>query len=216
LGLKPMAGRKFYVVWAGRKPGVYETWQDCSLQVNGFGGAQYKAFASREKAEKALAEGASAHLHLSTLKEPAAPRPLPGPDSLPEIPSYCVDASCPGNPGPVEYRGVETESRREVFHIGPFSGGSNNIGEFLALVHALAWMKQRGETLPVYTDSRTAAAWVRAKTCKTRLARVDKNRQLFEMVSRAETWLAQNDYPNRILTWNTRAWGEIPADFGRK
>lgn len=211
-----MAGRKFYVVWAGRKPGVYSTWQECAQQVNGFSGAQYKAFESQEKAEKALAQGAAAHLNLSAAPASAAPKPLPGPDSLPVTPSYCVDASCPGNPGPVEYRGVQSESRREVFRIGPFSGGSNNIGEFLALVHALAWMKQRGESLPVYTDSRTAAAWVRAKTCKTRLAWGENNRQLFEMVTRAEAWLQNNSYENKILTWNTRAWGEIPADFGRK
>lgn len=51
---------------------------------------------------------------------------------------------------------------------------------------------------------------------KTTLAPTPENAKLLSLVKRAETWLANNSYPNRIIKWNTEKWGEIPADFGRK
>ncbi|MEZ0395739.1 MAG: ribonuclease H family protein [Anaerolineales bacterium] len=207
-----MAGKpKFYVVWKGRQTGIFTNWEECEAQVRGFEGAQYKAFASRAAAEKAL-QGR----YFDYLGKPEsdgewrfAPQPpLPG--------SYCVDAACSGSPGRLEYRGVETDTGRQIFRRGPFENGTNNIGEFLAIVHALAWLKQRGSPAPVYSDSETALAWVRRKKCNTDLPPDEKNTPLFALIARAEQWLAENDYPNPLLKWNTQAWGEIPADFNRK
>jgi ribonuclease HI len=130
--------------------------------------------------------------------------------------SLSVDASCLGNPGVMEYRGVETDSRREVFRVGPFQEATNNIGEFLALVHGLALLKQQNSTIPVYSDSVTALAWVRKRKCKTTLVRCEANLRLFELIERAEKWLRENTYDNLVLKWDTGGWGEIPADFGRK
>jgi ribonuclease HI len=129
--------------------------------------------------------------------------------------ALCVDAACSGNPGPMEYRGVHLPSGRQIFHFGPMQG-TNNIGEFLAIVHALALLKQRGSAMPVYSDSRTAQIWVQKRKCKTTLARTPENAPLFDIIARAERWLQTNDYPNPILKWDTNQWGEIPADFGRK
>ena len=130
--------------------------------------------------------------------------------------SYAVDAACSGNPGPLEYRCVHTSTRKQLFKQGPFEHGTNNIGEFLAIVHALALFKQKGITLPIYSDSENAIGWVKEKKCKTKLAPDERNAPLFELVARAEQWLAENDYSNPILKWETEAWGEVPADFGRK
>jgi ribonuclease HI len=130
--------------------------------------------------------------------------------------SLSVDASCSGNPGVMEYRGVYTDTKQEVFRIGPFREATNNIGEFLALVHGLALLKQQQSPLPVYSDSVTALAWVRNKKCKTQLPRNEANRPLFELVERAEKWLRTNTYTTPVLKWDTQQWGEIPADFGRK
>jgi ribonuclease HI len=130
--------------------------------------------------------------------------------------SLSVDASCLGNPGVMEYRGVYTATGEEVFRQGPFPEGTNNIGEFLALVHGLALLKKHGSPMPVYSDSVTARAWVRKKLCKTQLQRSESNRALFELVERAEFWLRQNAYSTPVLIWDTPRWGEIPADFGRK
>ena len=126
-----------------------------------------------------------------------------------------TDGACSGNPGPMEYRGVHIASRQEVFHFGP-TKGTNNIGEFLAIVHGLALLKQKGFDMPIYSDSVNAISWVRQKKCKTKLPRTAETEELFKLIERAEKWLRENTYTTRILKWETKEWGEIPADFGRK
>lgn len=138
--------------------------------------------------------------------------PLP-----PEVPSeaIAVDASCSGNPGPMEYRGVYLRTGETVFHFGPVYG-TNNIGEFLAIVHALALMKQKSVRMPVFSDSRNAIGWVRQKRCKTKLERSPRTEALYRLIGRAETWLETHDVDIPIRKWETERWGEVPADFGRK
>lgn len=135
--------------------------------------------------------------------------------SAPETQALCVDASCSGNPGPMEYRGVLLPSGKELFHFGPIPG-TNNIGEFLAVVHALAFLAQHGSAMTIYTDSRTAIAWVQKGKAKTLLARTPQTEQTYELVARAERWLCTHVWPNRVEKWDTDNWGEIPADYGRK
>ena len=208
-----MAKTKYYVVWKGRKTGIFPTWDACSAQVTGFAGAEYKSFDTLAAAETARANGYEASKgHL----------PVPSAENFlvmanpPVLESFSVDASCIGNPGVLEYHGVHTSTGEEIFHQGPFENGTNNIGEFLAIVHILAYCKQRGLTTPIYSDSETAIVWVRQKRSKTRLVEDQTNRNLFDLIRRAEAWLAANRYPNQILKWDTIAWGEIPADYGRK
>ena len=209
-----MAARKagkFYVVWKGRQPGVYAAWAECEAQVKGYPGAEYKAFPTREMAEAAWQESYAAHRGKNTAAQQWLFAPNP-----PVTPSLCVDAACSGVPGPVEYRGVRLPEGEQVFRQGPFSGGTNNIGEFLALVHALAWLHRRGLDWPVYSDSSTALAWVRAGKCRTEVERTPENETLFALVARAEAWLEEHGLANPVYKWDTQAWGEIPADFGRK
>ena len=116
----------------------------------------------------------------------------------------------------MEYRGVYVATGQEIFHIGPMKEGTNNVGEFLALVHGLALLKQKGSNLPLYSDSRNAILWVKKKKCKTLLERTPVNEQIFQLIERAEKWLNENEYTTQILKWETAVWGEIPADFGRK
>lgn len=137
-----------------------------------------------------------------------------------------VDGACSGNPGKMEYRGVDTVAGYEYFHFGPAEGGTNNIAEFLAIVHALALLqkmaaerpleKDQWLNLPIYSDSRTALAWVRKRKCGTKLEMTPQNERLFHLIQRAENWLAVHSYANRLIKWDTDQWGEIPADFGRK
>ncbi|MDI6770007.1 MAG: ribonuclease H family protein [Anaerolineales bacterium] len=212
---------KFYVVWKGRKSGIFSTWEACADQVKGFTGAEYKAFASRAAAERAFKGDYSQYAGkpASSGQWLFAPEP-------PIAESYCVDAACSGRQrmGRLEYRGVHTRTGKEIFRQGPFENGTNNVGEFLALVHALAWLKHKGPALstvegiaaPVYSDSETAIVWVKGKKCKTELAPDEQNAPLFELIARAEFWLAENEFQNPVLKWDTEAWGEIPADFNRK
>lgn len=130
--------------------------------------------------------------------------------------AWCVDAACSGNPGQMEYRGVDLDTRKEIFRFGPIKG-TNNIGEFLAIVHAAALMKKHGikDTI-IYSDSVSGLAWVRNKKAKTQLQRTDETAQALDLVTRAEFWLRNNLELPKIEKWDTKLLGEIPADFGRK
>jgi ribonuclease HI len=210
-----MAKNKFYTVWAGKNPGVYSGWNACKKEVDGVNGAKYKGFPTKELAEAAFADDPSKFLSrdLNAPKKIVCVNPLIG---EPLLDSIAVDAACSGNPGVLEYRGVDTRSGAELFRKGPFPEGTVNIGEFLALVHALAYLKQRDSDWPVYSDSRTALAWLRKRAIRTTLERSPKNAELFNLVDRAVKWINANTWPNRVIKWETEYWGEIPADFGRK
>ena len=165
-----MAQKKYYVVWVGKKPGIYLSWDECKKQTAGFPNPVFKSFKNKDLAEKAFTEGSGNYIGideriLSFTKEQ---KELIG---EPIANSISVDAACSGNPGVLEYRGVFTSTGREIFRQGPFPEGTVNIGEFLALVHGLAYLKQKNSTRPVYTDSRTAMSWVRNKKAKTKLER---------------------------------------------
>ena len=219
---------KYYVVWVGVTPGVYASWTECQLQVNGYKGARYKSFNTCSEAEAAyqsspddytVAPGRKSPTAAASTEEQAGGRRASTPDApLPNEVienALAVDAACSGNPGQMEYRGVHVGSRQQQFHFGPMYG-TNNIGEFLAIVHGLALLKQKQLDLPLYSDSRNAILWVKKKKCKTTLPRNAKTEALFQLIERAERWLSTNTYTTPILKWETDRWGEIPADFGRK
>ena len=205
--------KKYYVVWRGFRPGIYPSWETCKKQIYGYEGAQYKSFSSLEEARRAFE------------KSYEAIRELKGKKNLQELTtkikpilnSLSVDAACKGNPGILEFRGVYTDTGTEIFRRGPYEQGTVNIGEFLAIVLALAWLKKNKLAMPVYSDSRTAIAWVRKKQINTKLKWTSKNEELLKAVHGALRWLKENDHSNiPILKWETRLWGEIPADYGRK
>lgn len=202
-----MAKGKYYVVWEGRKPGIYNSWEECKAQTDGFSGARYKSFPSLTEAEAAFAAG-------SLTTAPAETNSTASKTYVEA--SVSVDAACSGNPGPMEYRGVDTKTGEEMFHVGPVANGTNNIGEFLAIVHALALLKQEGSTLPIYSDSQIAIGWVQKKKLNTTVPRDESTKEVWNLIDRAETWLQENEYVNELYKWDTKSWGEIKADFGRK
>lgn len=207
-----MPKQKYYVVWKGRKTGVFTTWAECEKQVKGFVGAQYKAFGSEVEAEAAYLanyDDYKGKVSSNGKWKTASTQPI--------LPSICVDAACSGSPGKLEYRGVNTETGEEIFHAGPYNEGTNNVGEFLAIVHALTWQAKHNTHLPIYSDSQNAISWVNQGECKTKLRHSSRNAILFAIIHSAENWLAENELPEgKILKWDTELWGENPADFGRK
>ena len=207
-----MSKKKFYVVWNGLNPGIYHSWDDCQAQIKGVKGAVYKSFDSKEEAERAYASPAHTYMKKKADMSTFTLDTLP-----PVVERYAlaVDAACSGNPGPMEYRGVYLGDGKEIFHFGPVHG-TNNIGEFLAIVHALAMLDKQGLKMTIYSDSRTAISWVRKKCCKTQLERTEETEQLFQLIERAESWLKAHRVTIPIVKWETEQWGEIPADFGRK
>lgn len=216
--------QKFYVVWYGHKPGVYASWDECRQQTVGFKGAKYKAYPTAAEASQAFIAGpedehpASAAENIATTRTKASPAVVAAaPELPPEVNrnAIAVDAACAGNPGKMEYRGIYLKTGKQLFHFGPCFG-TNNIGEFLAIVHALALIKQCGANVSVYSDSRNAILWVKQKKCKTTLPRNARTEELFRIIGRAEAWLAENGCTVPLIKWETSRWGEIPADFGRK
>lgn len=208
---------KYYVVWQGHNPGIYHSWEDCQAQIKGVAGAQYKAFESKVEAETAFKK--SYWEIVGHNKKPSGGGSVTK-KSVPKSQiiwdSISVDAACSGNPGVMEYQGVDTRSKQQIFH-KKYNLGTNNIGEFLAIVHALALFQKTGQnTKPIYTDSVTAIKWVKQKKAKTQLEHNAKTAELYDVIARAEAWLKNNTYQNPIIKWETEDWGEVPADFGRK
>ena len=208
--------KKYYTVWKGHHTGVFESWDDCKAQITNFEGAQYKSFATFEAAKKAYKGNYKDYIgtskkFVSELSDEQLKK-----IGSPNYNSIAVDAAVSGNPGKMEYQGVDTKTKKRLFHQGPFEQGTNNIGEFLAIVHALAFLKKQNSNRIIYTDSKTAISWVKKKTANTKLERTNKNKPLFDLVDRAVAWLKANNYSTTIVKWETKAWGEIPADFGRK
>ena len=216
---------KFYVVWQGREPGIYDSWAACEAQVKGVA-AKYKGFATRAEAEAAFAANPEEYIstsHSSRCERPIAtkvasnnPPLLGGGGGGLILPALAVDAACSGNPGLMEFRGVIADTGTQVFHRGPYVDGTNNIGEFLAIVLGLAYLKINNLPWALYSDSKTAISWVRQKQCKTKLEWNAKNQDLLLAVRAAEKWLHENTWTTPIYKWETEHWGEIPADFGRK
>jgi ribonuclease HI len=205
--------QKYYVVWQGHTPGVYSSWEKCLSQVKNYPNAKYKAFPSKEEAEESYRDGPSPAVKRIVKQNPSSPAHNKGFVAN----SISVDAACSGNPGIMEYRGVWTADAAEIFHLGPFRQGTNNIGEFLAIVHALALLDKKGDdSTIIYSDSRTAISWIKRKKANTKLPPNAKNADLFDLIRRAEKWLKDHQWKNPVLKWETDIWGEIPADFGRK
>ena len=206
---------KFYVVWEGHRPGIYTKWEDCKAVINGFAGAKYKSFENFEVAKKAY-QGDYEDYKGKSKAKPVLSEAQKLKIGEPNLYSIAVDAASSGNPGKMEYRGVDTQTEMQLFHQGPFDQGTNNIGEYLALVHGLAYLKKINSDRILYTDSRIAMGWIIKKHCKTKLKRSAKNAKMFDLVDRAIIWLKENTYTTKVVKWETKAWGEIPADFGRK
>lgn len=195
--------RKFYVVWKGVTPGVYSSWAECEAQVKNFPNASYRSFDTEAEAVRAF------HNEEETPSFSRMEQYV--------YPSIAVDGATSGNPGPSEYRGVDTLTHEILFSFGPIQA-TNNIVEFLAIVHAMGYLLQRGLNMPVYSDSQVAIGWVYRGKCKTLLPRTSNTEMTLQLVARAEHWLREHPASQRppLLKWNTVAWGEIPADYGRK
>lgn len=206
--------QKYYVVWEGHTPGIYYSWADCQAMIKTYSGARYKSFKTLEEAVVAFGGNSGDFIGKNKKSTGGASAKISRKDIVWK--SIAVDAACSGNPGAMEYRGVDTKTGVEIFHQGPFPQGTNNVGEFLALVHGLAYLKQQGSDLPIYTDSKIAMGWIQKKVFRSKLKKTSENARIFELVERALYWLKTNTYNTKIMKWETKSWGEIPADFGRK
>lgn len=217
ISIKQHMANKYYVVFRGHNPGVYYDWEEVKLQTSGFPGALFKGYDSSEEASQAYRNFTGEEDREELFRLINTPANTSIPDN-PEIDhdAWAVDASCLGNPGVMEYRCVDLKTGQVVFQRGPFQDATNNIGEYLALVHAMSLMTQKGEYHTIYSDSQTALSWMRRRMVKTKLKPTDNNARVFELLGRASFWVQTHHFPGKVLKWDTDRWGEIPADYGRK
>lgn len=204
--------KKYYTVWEGYNIGVFSSWEECKKNISGYPTAKYKSFPTKDQAQKALNENYWEHVGKKNTPAPL----LPSATAPYDTHSIAVDAACSGNPGTMYYRAIDLSTGTVYFSQGPFLRATNNIGEFLAIVHALAQLSLSGDTRTIYSDSKIAISWVKQKRCKTKLPVEPANKKVFELIERAEKWLHTHTYSNPILKWETQLWGEIPADYGNK
>ena len=202
-----MNNKKFYVVWKGENPGIYFSWSECQNEIKNVKGALYKSFKNLEEAKNAFSNGYEDYKKSKNIKNL---------DNGPDLNSISVDAASSGNPGLMEYQGVDTKTKEVLFKMGPFKNATNNIGEFLALVHGIAMMENQKKKKIIYSDSITAISWVNKRRCQTKLKRNEENNDVFILIERAILWIKKNNFSVKIKKWETKLWGEIPADFGRK
>ena len=202
---------KFYVVWRGHQTGVFTDWESCKKSVEAFKNPAFKSFKTEAEAIVASRGRPEDFLESKTKEDPTRSK-----NNI-IINSICVDAACSGNPGPMEYRGVDYKTKKQLFLSKVYPQGTNNIGEFIAIIHAIGWMQTHQVNNVIYTDSMTAISWIRNKKIKTNLEPTEANKELFEVMDRALQFVLNNDMSQyQILKWETESWGEIPADFGRK
>ncbi|MBP7841059.1 hypothetical protein KA037_00030 [Patescibacteria group bacterium] len=127
-----------------------------------------------------------------------------------------VDASCIGNPGQMEYRGIDGNTKKVLFHSPTFPVGTNNIGEFLAIVHAIQLCIKNKWDRIIYSDSQTAIQRLQSKKIKTTLEYSDKTKPLLEKLQQALARTKTHEITIPVYKRETESRGEIPADFGRK
>ena len=209
---------RYYVIWDGNDSKIYTDWYEAQKNLKGISRDQFKTFGSRVLAEKALKEGPENYIGKDFRKTKDLTAEEIKRIGEPIEMSLTVDAACNEMTGIMEYQGVWTFDREQpVFRKGPYQGGTNNIGEFLALVHALALFKNekdpKFQKMPIYSDSRIAMNWIKAGVCRTKAR---PSGEVLNLITRAENWLQKNTFQNPIIKWETKVWGEIPADFGRK
>ena len=204
--------KKFYVVRKWKKIWIFDSRNECKDSVNWFSDAKYKWFFSKDEAEVALNEWWEKYYEVKDVvkKEKVNNENIPF-----FAESIAVDAACSGNPWEMEYRWIDLQTWEEIFH-EKFKIWTNNIGEFLAIVHWLNYLWDDNKV--IYSDSRIAISRVNQWKCKTQ---VNSNgtsdfSKTFYAIERAENWLKENWIKHKILKRNTEDWWEIPADFGRK
>lgn len=213
-----MSKKKHYVVWVGRTTGIFGNWADTEAQIKGFSGALYQSYKTIEEATAAFNAGSpnAAATVISQSKSAAKVNVLP-PAGKPTHECLTVDGAFSGSTKVMEYRCVMNVSGEVIFRSKPFVGGSNNLAEFLALIGAMRYRDSIGEPLlDIYSDSKTALAWVRDKQLNTTIDIDSLDPVVQGRITAAMRYLKANPPPKNLKKWDTAAWGEIPADYGRK
>ncbi len=154
--------KKFYVVWEGRKTGIFTDWDTCKKQVYGFPGAKYKSFSTRAEAEIAFAKAPAGGGKKKAAKKKGTSR---GSLSNKDVQALLVDVKiftdggCEPNPGQAGSGiSIYRDNRVEELWYGLYDlCGTNNTAELNALYQALILARgelEAGDTVAILCDSK--------------------------------------------------------------
>ncbi len=207
---------KYYVVWKGKQTWVFSSWNQVQPLISWFSDAKFKSFETREDAEHAFVlsrEDFYGQSSLSLWKKWQNDKTIDVPFCIDAV---AVDAACAWNPGILERRGVEVADGNEIFSFR-IEKGTNNVGEFLAIVSWFQRIFSSDSDFFIYSDSKIAINWVKERKCKSLLRIESPSLPVWKFVQEAEEWLKTHEIDfSHLLKRRTSEWGEIPADFGRK
>jgi ribonuclease HI len=148
---------KFYVVWAGRKTGVFTDWATTQLHVDKFPGARFKSFPSRAEADQAFQAGRPASVSRSATARGNTSAPNQVNAAAVGLQIYC-DGACEPNPGNAGSGiAVYRDGTLVQLWYGLYNpNGTNNTAELNALHHALQMAETAiasGQTAQILCDS---------------------------------------------------------------
>lgn len=149
--------KKYYVVWKGRKPGIYKTWTECKAQTDGHSGARFRSFSDKSEAEKAFKKAPKRKRvrRNAQVKDNTSPPIFAHPKT--DVVIYC-DGACPENPGEagcglsIFYGDRLSAAWYGLYH----TDGTNNTAELHGFHQALLMAKEyiaKGLSCTVCPDS---------------------------------------------------------------
>jgi ribonuclease HI len=162
--------KKYYVVWTGRKPGIFTTWNECKRQVDGFTGAKFKSFPTLDEAESAfggkISSTSTSRSSSTKTRSASKPKKIKVPplseQQIAEMPfdiKIFTDGACEPNPGEAG-TGLAVYLNNELTELwyGLYQKvGTNNTAELHGLKQAFHLAKEKlkaGLSVAIYCDSK--------------------------------------------------------------
>ncbi len=209
-----MAKYSCYAVLEGRVPGVYDTWNECSAQVTGYSGAIFKGHICHSSARYEF----RLHQRRKIAKFKIRTTPLAKKKKVSTLPTseYIVaGASYDRFNDTLTYRVVMGGTNETLFESEVYSGGNQSLGEYLALIEALKWVRENYKhDIPVLSNSMSAIIWIENKAYKGSLGIHDMDSDLYLELKKAKEYLSdmcQDGYKYSLntLKWNNKLLGCI-------
>lgn len=186
----------------------FKTWRDCK----GFMDSKRYAYAAGPTYEEALEKlQASREKQYAYIDGTAKPRGSKTAEESGPRPTKGITSDCGthGNPGPCEYQVTDIKGNRLYYiHLGVHT---NNYAELSGIEGMIKIAVERGET-ELWTDSKIAMGWIRTGRVGEGVRERD---EILKIVGRIQELFKQHPQLN-LRKWNTKSWGQIPSDFGRK
>lgn len=210
--------QKFYAVRKGYQTGIFLTWEVCEKYVKGYPKAEYKSFYNKDDAEDYMRGKENEYTTVTNSNSNSTHIPT---GAFLAVDGGTIGGNNSNGSTKCQYQIYNSQTQKVELTSKPIVG-TNNIGEFLGIVKAIGILhKQNLHHIPIYSDSLIAIKWVKDKKAKTNLGNnnssVDSIVNTLDMLEAAEKFLHTISLANfTIRKWETKSWGENPADFGRK